>query len=110
MQQTELQEQMLNMQQQLEEKDINKNAEEEKKYIIQDLANRLDKVEKQLQITTTPRKSGGVRRKRILHNITRAANLSPSARILYNNCVTLKNRNKYLKRLVKQQRTVHKKT
>lgn len=111
----ELQKEVLEIQRKTYEKDIgeknklqlhyeHKNNEKGEESIIQYHTNRLTKLEKQLRIMTNPNRNRRLQRKPILQNVTRTANLSPTARMLYNTSVKLRRTNTRLKRLIKRQR------
>lgn len=100
----ELQKQMLEMRQknQLQQSHCENKNDEGKENIIQGYEKRLTKLEKQIRILTTPRKNRTLQRRAVLQNITRAAHLSPTARILYNINVTLRRAHTRLKRLLQE--------
>lgn len=105
-----LQKEVFEMQQKMYEKDIEEKNKlqqshcQEKESVIQDCANRLTRLEEQMRIITTPKRRKVFQMRPILRNVTRTANLTPTARMLYNTSVRLKRTNTRLKRLIQQRK------
>lgn len=77
--------------------------EKQQENVIHNLEKRLQRIEEQLTIMTTPITNSS-RRRRNLNHIIRARNLSPIARLLYNTVVKLRHSNNRLKRLMNRQK------
>lgn len=105
-----LQKEVFEMQQKIYEEDIEEKNKlqqshcQEKESVLQDFANRLTRVEEEMRIIITPKRNKVLQRRPILRNVTRTANLTPTARMLYNSNVKLKRTNTRLKRLIQRRK------